>query len=237
MVTSLRSFERAATPTVNVDRSRIFIPLLREEAVSHFLNLHEHIVASGRALVIPGYHESEEAEYDVIVDIIFKQGSPVFGQRGVFFDELLIGTKIKYPRIFLRFTFCVLEVTSESTTTNSGLHGDSNHIASKASMLAFTGSTLTGKAILELATRNNLKPITLEIGGKSPFIVCEDVDVDEAAELVHNAMFFNQVQYCTGSSAFVHESVYDEFEAKSKAHAIKHVVGNPFKQGVGQFPC
>ncbi|KAF6173189.1 hypothetical protein GIB67_028487 [Kingdonia uniflora] len=49
--------------------------------------------------------ESEEAEYEVIVDIIFEQGSPVFGQRGVFFDELLIGTKIKYPRILLPFGY------------------------------------------------------------------------------------------------------------------------------------
>ncbi|KAF6171326.1 hypothetical protein GIB67_038179 [Kingdonia uniflora] len=105
MVTSLRSFERAATPTVNVDRSRMFSPLLREEAIAHFLDLHENIVASERALVIPGYQESEDAEYEVIVDIIFEQGFPVFGQRGVFFDELLIGTKIKYPRILLHFGY------------------------------------------------------------------------------------------------------------------------------------
>ncbi|KAF6165432.1 hypothetical protein GIB67_017914 [Kingdonia uniflora] len=105
MVTSLRSFERAATPTVNVDRSRMFSPILREVTIAHFLDLHENIVASGRALVIPSYQESEEAEYEVIVDIIFEQGSPVFGQRGVFFDELLIGTKIKYPRILLRFSY------------------------------------------------------------------------------------------------------------------------------------
>ncbi|KAF6158939.1 hypothetical protein GIB67_012356 [Kingdonia uniflora] len=76
-----------------------------EEAVAHFLNLHEHIVASGRALVIPGYQESEEVEYEVIVDIIFEHGSPVFGQRKVFFDEFLISTKIKYPRNFLRFAY------------------------------------------------------------------------------------------------------------------------------------
>ncbi|KAF6172609.1 hypothetical protein GIB67_036559 [Kingdonia uniflora] len=64
IVASLRSFERAAIPTVYVDKSR-------------------HIVASGRALVIPVYQESEEAEYEAIVDIIFEHGSPVFGQREV----------------------------------------------------------------------------------------------------------------------------------------------------------
>ncbi|KAF6176822.1 hypothetical protein GIB67_026509 [Kingdonia uniflora] len=56
-------------------------------------------------LVLPGLQKSEEAEYEVIVDIIFEENSLVFGQRGVFFDESLIGTKIKYPRILLRFAY------------------------------------------------------------------------------------------------------------------------------------
>lgn len=47
--------------------------------------------------------------------------------------------------------------------------------------------------MLELAAKSNLKPVTLELGGKSPFIVCEDADVDKAAELAHFALFFNQV--------------------------------------------
>jgi acyl-CoA reductase-like NAD-dependent aldehyde dehydrogenase len=61
--------------------------------------------------------------------------------------------------------------------------------------LAFTGSTDTGKVVLQLAAKSNLKPVTLELGGKSPFIVCEDADIDEAVELAHFALFFNQV--CT----------------------------------------
>lgn len=59
--------------------------------------------------------------------------------------------------------------------------------------MSFTGSTATGKIVLELAARSNLKPVTLELGGKSPFIVCEDADVDKAAKLAHDALFFNQV--------------------------------------------
>lgn len=61
--------------------------------------------------------------------------------------------------------------------------------------LAFTGSTETGKLILELSAKSNLKPVTLELGGKSPFIVCEDADVDKAVELAHFALFFNQVLF------------------------------------------
>lgn len=59
--------------------------------------------------------------------------------------------------------------------------------------LAFTGSTNTGKVVLQLAAKSNLKPVTLELGGKSPFIVCEDADIDKAVELAHFALFFNQV--------------------------------------------
>lgn len=59
--------------------------------------------------------------------------------------------------------------------------------------LAFTGSTDTGKTVLQLAARSNLKQVTLELGGKSPFIVCEDADVDKAVEIAHFALFFNQV--------------------------------------------
>ncbi|CAN6477536.1 unnamed protein product [Victoria cruziana] len=103
--------------------------------------------------------------------------------------------------------------------------------------LAFTGSTTTGKIVLELAARSNIKNVTLELGGKSPFIICEDADVDEAVELAHRALFFNQGQCCcAGSRTFVHERVYDEFVEKAKARAVKRVVGDPFKEGVEQGP-
>ncbi|WVZ24191.1 hypothetical protein V8G54_002735 [Vigna mungo] len=103
--------------------------------------------------------------------------------------------------------------------------------------LAFTGSTDTGKVVLELAAKSNLKPVTLELGGKSPFIVCEDADVDQAVELAHFALFFNQGQCCcAGSRTYVHERVYDEFVEKAKARALKRVVGDPFKGGIEQGP-
>ncbi|WVZ81601.1 hypothetical protein U9M48_028956 [Paspalum notatum var. saurae] len=103
--------------------------------------------------------------------------------------------------------------------------------------LAFTGSTDTGKIVLELSARSNLKPVTLELGGKSPFIIMDDADVDHAVELAHFALFFNQGQCCcAGSRTFVHERVYDEFVEKAKARALKRVVGDPFRKGVEQGP-
>ncbi|XP_028778339.1 aldehyde dehydrogenase family 2 member B4, mitochondrial [Neltuma alba] len=103
--------------------------------------------------------------------------------------------------------------------------------------LAFTGSSDTGKVVLGLAAKSNLKPVTLELGGKSPFIVFDDADVDKAVELAHFALFFNQGQCCcAGSRTFVHERIYDEFLEKSKARAMRRIVGDPFKKGVEQGP-
>eukprot|EP00252_Welwitschia_mirabilis_P023923 TRINITY_DN689_c0_g2_i2.p1 TRINITY_DN689_c0_g2~~TRINITY_DN689_c0_g2_i2.p1 ORF type:complete len:453 (-),score=73.99 TRINITY_DN689_c0_g2_i2:191-1549(-) len=103
--------------------------------------------------------------------------------------------------------------------------------------LAFTGSSATARDILRAAAVSNLKPVTLELGGKSPFIVCEDADVDKAVELAHFALFFNQGQCCcAGSRTFVHESIYDEFVEKAKARCLRRVVGDPFKQEVEQGP-
>ncbi|KAF5769948.1 putative aldehyde dehydrogenase domain, aldehyde/histidinol dehydrogenase [Helianthus annuus] len=103
--------------------------------------------------------------------------------------------------------------------------------------IAFTRSTNTGQIVLGLAAKSNLKPVTLELGGKSPFIVCEDANVDEAVDLAHDALFFNQCQCCSaGSRTFVHERVYDEFVEKVKARALKRVVGDPFRKGVEEGP-
>ncbi|KAM0044281.1 putative aldehyde dehydrogenase domain, aldehyde/histidinol dehydrogenase [Helianthus debilis subsp. tardiflorus] len=103
--------------------------------------------------------------------------------------------------------------------------------------LALTGSTNTGQIVLGLDVKSNLKPVTLELGGKSPFIVCEDAHVDEAVDLAHDALFFNQGQCCcAGSRTFVHERVYDEFVEKAKARALKRVVGDPLRKGVEQGP-
>ncbi|MFS7912137.1 putative aldehyde dehydrogenase domain, aldehyde/histidinol dehydrogenase [Helianthus anomalus] len=103
--------------------------------------------------------------------------------------------------------------------------------------LPFTRSTNTSQIVLGLAAKSNLKPVMLELGGKSPFIVCEDANVDEAVDLAHDALFFNQGQCCcAGSRTFVHERVYDEFVEKAKARALKRVVGDPFRKGVEQGP-
>lgn len=76
--------------------------------------------------------------------------------------------------------------------------------------IAFTGSTEVGKKILR-ASVDNLKKVTLELGGKSPNIIFPDADLKFAVRGTLNAIFFNQGQICTaGSRLFVHTSVYDQ---------------------------
>lgn len=58
--------------------------------------------------------------------------------------------------------------------------------------IAFTGSTEVGKIIMKQAAES-IKPVTLELGGKSPVVVCPDADLDEAVEIAHDAVFFNHV--------------------------------------------
>jgi aldehyde dehydrogenase (NAD+) len=86
--------------------------------------------------------------------------------------------------------------------------------------VAFTGSTAVGRRVMEAAAKSNLKKVSLELGGKSPSIVFPDVDLDEAIEGTHKALFFNAGQTCcAGTRTFVHEAIYDEFVKRAVARA------------------
>ena len=86
-------------------------------------------------------------------------------------------------------------------------------VAADVDKIAFTGSTEVGRAI-RAATAGTEKRLTLELGGKSPFIVMEDADLDAAVEGVVDSIWFNQGQVCcAGSRILVAEAVADRFEA------------------------
>jgi len=90
--------------------------------------------------------------------------------------------------------------------------------------IAFTGSTAVGFKISQYAAESNLKKVSLELGGKSPMIVLDDADIDEAVEVAHVGLFLNQGQCCcAGSRLYVQEGIYDKFvcAAVKKAEAIK----------------
>ena len=97
--------------------------------------------------------------------------------------------------------------------------------------IAFTGSNETGRSILHAAASSNLKPVTLELGGKSPNIIFADVDLDEAVEGAHMGLFANLGQSCcAGSRVFVERSIYDAFVERSAARAKTRRVGDPFEK-------
>merc|ERR1711994_464506 len=106
----------------------------------------------------------------------------------------------------------------------------------KVDKVAFTGSTEVGK-IIQRSAADNIKRVTLELGGKSPTIVLADADIDQAVETAYFGLFFNMGQCCCAASRLmVEESIYDEFVEKSVARAKIRTVGNPFDPANEQGP-
>jgi 4-guanidinobutyraldehyde dehydrogenase/NAD-dependent aldehyde dehydrogenase len=95
--------------------------------------------------------------------------------------------------------------------------------------IAFTGSTATGKQIMQYAGQSNLKRLSLECGGKSPNIVMADYpDLDRAAKAAAFAIFFNQGEMCSaGSRLLVQESIKDALLEKVQAVSRKMQPGDP----------
>lgn len=103
--------------------------------------------------------------------------------------------------------------------------------------VAFTGSTATGKEIMKMASAT-MKNITLETGGKSPLLVFEDANLDQAVKWAHIGIMSNQGQICTATSRIlVQDSIYDKFVQAFKAQVKQvSVIGNPFDEATFQGP-
>jgi aldehyde dehydrogenase (NAD+) len=103
--------------------------------------------------------------------------------------------------------------------------------------IAFTGSTATGREIMKMAAVN-MKNVTLETGGKSPLIVFEDADLEQAAKWAHSGVMSNMGQICTATSrVLVHETVYNKFvELYLREIKLVSKIGDPFEKGTYQGP-
>jgi aldehyde dehydrogenase (NAD+) len=102
----------------------------------------------------------------------------------------------------------------------------------EVSKIAFTGSTEVSR-ILRAATAGTGKKLTLELGGKSPFLVYDDADLDSAVEGLVDAIWFNQGQVCcAGSRLLVQESVADVLHEKIRQRMAKLVVGDSLDKGI-----
>ena len=104
--------------------------------------------------------------------------------------------------------------------------------ASNVDKIAFTGSTAVGRRI-QNATATSSKSLTLELGGKSPYIVFDDADIDSAIEGLVDAIWFNQGQVCcAGSRLLVHEAIADDFHHRLKARMDKLRIGDPLDKSI-----
>lgn len=98
--------------------------------------------------------------------------------------------------------------------------------------IAFTGSTEVGRAIRK-ATADSHKKLSLELGGKSPFLVFEDADLDSAVEGLVDGIWFNQGQVCcAGSRLLMQESIAETLLAKLRARMSTLRIGSPLDKAV-----
>merc|ERR1712093_926227 len=103
--------------------------------------------------------------------------------------------------------------------------------------VAFTGSTAIGRQVMKAAAGSNLKKVTLELGGKSPNIIFNDADIDNAISWVNFGIFFNHGQCCcAGSRVYVQSGIYDKFVQRFKERATQNKVGDPFHADTFQGP-
>lgn len=93
--------------------------------------------------------------------------------------------------------------------------------------VSLTGSVATGKAVMAGAS-SSLKQVTLELGGKSPLILFDDADLDQAVAGALLANFFTQGEVCSnGTRVFVHESIHEEFLARLLPRVARLRIGDP----------
>ncbi len=120
----------------------------------------------------------------------------------------------------------VLNIVTGDGTTGAAL------VDAPVDKIAFTGSTSVGKRI-RAATAGTGKALTLELGGKSPYIVFDDADIDSAIEGLVDAIWFNQGQVCcAGSRLLVQEGISDRFHQKLKRRMDGLRLGDPLDKSI-----
>ncbi|MCE5132079.1 aldehyde dehydrogenase family protein [Staphylococcus saprophyticus] len=106
----------------------------------------------------------------------------------------------------------------------------------KVRMMSFTGSGPTGSSIMKKAAED-FKKVSLELGGKSPYIILDDADIDGAASAAANKVVFNTGQVCTaGTRIIVPASIKEDFLTAVKEKFSQVKVGNPREEGTQVGP-
>ena len=123
-----------------------------------------------------------------------------------------------------------------NVVTGDGITGSHMVNQKEISKIAFTGSTEVGKQIKKI-TAGSRKKLTLELGGKSPFIIFDDADLDSAVEGIVDAIWFNQGQVCcAGSRLLLQETISTKVEKKIISRMKKLRFGNPLDKSIDMGP-
>ncbi len=137
----------------------------------------------------------------------------------------------------LKFAEIMQEIGLPAGVVNI-LTGEASHVGEvlvrhpDVNKIAFTGSTDVGRSIRR-ATAGSGKKLSLELGGKSPFIVFDDADLDSVVEGVVDAIWFNQGQVCcAGSRLLVQENIADTLISKLRTRMEKLRLGEPLDKAV-----
>ncbi|HJE19178.1 MAG TPA: aldehyde dehydrogenase family protein [Aliicoccus persicus] len=121
-------------------------------------------------------------------------------------------------------------------TGSGSVVGDAISSHPKIRKVSFTGSGAAGKLIMKNAA-DSFKKISLELGGKSPLIILDDVDIEEAAEAALTKIMNNSGQVCTAASrTLIPEHLKEEFEAAVLKKLPEFTVGNPREEGIRVGP-
>ncbi|KAJ9422704.1 retinal dehydrogenase 1 [Fusarium oxysporum] len=111
----------------------------------------------------------------------------------------------------------------------------SSHMDVRA--ISFTGSGRTGRAIQEAAAKSNLKKVILELGGKSPVIIFDDADIEQAAKDTMHSIQWNSGQVCMANSrVYVQDTISEKFIEASKKALSAAKPGDPTQKGVDHGP-
>ncbi|SFD33757.1 aldehyde dehydrogenase [Massilia yuzhufengensis] len=152
-------------------------------------------------------------------------------------DSVILKPSEKAPLTSLRLAELALEAGLPPGVFNV-LPGYGNEVGSALALhmdidcIGFTGSTRTGKQILQMAGQSNLKRAWTELGGKSANIVCADCpDLDAAVEGAIGSIYFNQGESCNAPSRlFVEASIKEAFLEKALALLPRHMPGDPLNE-------
>lgn len=103
--------------------------------------------------------------------------------------------------------------------------------------IGFTGSTETGKHVMQACAKTNVKKVSLELGGKSPLVIFADCDLQKAVKFGMSSVFFNKGENCIAAGRlFVEDSIHDEFIELVLEETKKMTIGDPLKRSTSHGP-